>query len=222
MVLVSPALRCCGGKRLPDSPLQRKRRSFRSRLPGLKRFMKGHAGALNVRAREVPLDGSSYPSKVALDRQAHRESARGRPTGSNCCSIATHSHPNDVLIPAAHSFGEQPSLRARSPPRLVSNHGEGIELRSSSHTAPQAGRQPDGVLYDEVLQIMWEQATLAGCCRGLEGHAILSVHGDDDLPPRSSEVDMHESRVSMANVICPVVANRTAQQWPLELPSGGQ
>lgn len=31
-----------------------------------------------------------------------------------------------------------------------------------------------------------------------------------------------ELGVSMANVICPVVANRTAQPWPLELPSGGQ
>ena len=26
----------------------------------------------------------------------------------------------------------------------------------------------------------------------------------------------------MANLICPVVANRTAQRWPLELPSGGR
>jgi hypothetical protein len=29
-------------------------------------------------------------------------------------------------------------------------------------------------------------------------------------------------RVSMATGFCPVMANRTAQPWPLELPSGGQ
>lgn len=29
-------------------------------------------------------------------------------------------------------------------------------------------------------------------------------------------------RVSMASGFCPGMANRTAQPWPLELPSGGQ
>jgi hypothetical protein len=28
--------------------------------------------------------------------------------------------------------------------------------------------------------------------------------------------------VSMASGFCPVMANRTAQPWPLKLPSGGQ
>jgi hypothetical protein len=40
--------------------------------------------------------------------------------------------------------------------------------------------------------------------------------------PRSEANRMAAPWVSMANGFCPVMANRTAQPWPLELPSGGQ
>jgi len=42
------------------------------------------------------------------------------------------------------------------------------------------------------------------------------------LDPLTHRCRIIDTKVSMATGFCPVMANRTAQPWPLELPSGGQ
>ena len=109
---------------------------------------------------------------------------------------------------------------------LGRRHGE----LKSMHTREHARRQGVGrAIVEHILaiaagrqydRVSLETGTMDAFSPARRLYADLGFMTCDPFGEYTS--NSHSTCMTMASGFCPVMANRTAQPWPLELPSGGQ